>query len=203
MQNKKDIDSWENYYNAVGDSAHHKCVEDAVKYVLEKDFALDIGAGNLRDTKYLLSEGFKVVAVDLSPLSAQKARELAHKNLEFFEGFIGAYSFPENRFSFVNAQGMLFHFSEPHFSHLIKMITRTTKQGGIFCANFIGKNHTWNYPGTTKTIVDKEDILKILSDFEILSFKEEEWDETLEFAKAKGATSPKHWHDYFVIAKKK
>lgn len=200
--NKKD--HWEKYYNAVGDSKPHKSVENAVNwFVQNKDFALDMGAGNLRDTKYLLQEGFEVVAVDLSPLSAKIAKDYNNENLNFINCLIGEYEFPENYFSLVNAQGFLFHFQEPRFSFLIKMITRTLKQGGVLCINFIGENHTWNYPETTKTIMTREKLEEVLSNFEIKHVKETEWDETIEFAKAKGSSTPKHWHEYVVIAIKK
>lgn len=196
----RNTDNWKGYYDAIEDRPSKALVRAIQNYCKEKDYALDIAAGNLRDTKYLLEEGFNVVAIDPSPVSIKLAGDLKNEDLTMFPDLVGAYEFPKNHFSVVNAQGILFHLPEPRFSFVINKISQTLKKGGVLCADFIGEKDTWNYPGTSKTIVTPEKLKEVFADFEIVFLRESEQDETEEFAKKKGASKPKHWHHINIIA---
>lgn len=194
---------WKEYYDEIQDRPSRALVGAVEKYSKDKGWALDIGAGSLRDTKYLLHEGFTVVAIDPSPISAQMAQDLKNPLLTMFQDFAGAYEFPESHFSLVNAQGILFHFPKARFDYIIGKIKNSLQVGGVFVGNFIGEKDTWNYPGTTKTITTAEDLKLILRDFTIVFMKEFESDDTPALAKIKKLDKPKHWHQINIIAIKK
>lgn len=197
------LDGWDGYYGVIG-AEHSSALERAVReYCKERGFALDIGAGNLRDTKYLLKEGFVVTAIDPAPGSVSAAETIIDPNFTFFQGFAGAYEYPQDHFSIINAQHILFHFPKDRFDFNMEKIQSSLKQGGILCANFLGENDTWNREGTKMTITPVEDLKGILKDFEILYLKEHERDQTEEFVKAKGDVSARHEHQIVVIARKK
>jgi SAM-dependent methyltransferase len=202
--NKNEVFDWGKYYELVKDASHSGVLEKAIEqYAPQEGYALDMGAGNLRDTKYLLQKGYTVTAIDSSPLSIQMAQNLDNPNLEMFGDVVGNYSFPPEHFSIVNAQGLLFHFQKPRFLFLIQKIYETLKKGGVLSANFIGEKHSWNYEATSKTIVNKKELEEILEGFEIVFLKEFEEDESEETVKIKGKEKPTHWHAINVIAVKK
>ncbi len=179
------LDGWDGYYDAVGGD-HSSALERAVRdYCKERGYALDIGAGNLRDTKFLLKEGFIVTAIDPSPGSVLAAEKMRDPNFTMFQGFAGAYQYPENHFSIINAQQILFHFPKDRFDFNLEKISYSLKQGGILCANFLGEKDTWNHEGTKMTITPAQDLPDILKGFEIVYIKEHERDQTEEFAKKK------------------
>ncbi len=197
------LDGWDGYYDVIG-GEHSSALEKAVReYGKDKGYALDIGAGNLRDTKFLLHEGFKVTAVDPSPGSVAAAQKIDDPNFTMFQGFAGAYPFPENHFSIINAQQILFHFPKAKFDFIMEKIQSSLTSGGILCANFLGENDTWNSPEKNMTITPAKDLPEILKGFEIVYIKEHERDQTPEFAKGKGDVKPRHEHQVVVIAIKK
>lgn len=200
---------WKEYYELIGEKGHTKSLENALSYCKEKDYALDLGAGNLRDTKFLLENGFSVTAVDISTESERLAKEIGSPKLEMFLGRLGEYSFPEDKFSLINAQGILFHVHKDRFEVVLNNIKKTLRQGGVLCADFIGEKDDWNYEDGTKSILTKERLALLERDFEIKSFHDYEADESEEIVKEKAIykNNPdykaKHWHHIDIIAIKK
>ncbi len=206
---KKNSWDWKEYYELIGEKGYTKNLETAISYCKERDYALDMGAGNLRDTKFLLDQGFKVTAIDISKESERLAKELNNQSLKMFTGRIGQFDFPENYFLLINAQGILFHVHKDSFEIVLSNIKKSLKTGGVLCADFIGEKDDWNYEGGTKSILTKENLTLLEQDFEIKSFKEYERDETQEVADKKAlykddkGYKPKHWHHIDIIAMKK
>lgn len=199
---------WKEYYGLLEDKGHTKYLETAVTdYCKEKGEALDVGAGNLRDTKYLLEQGFVVTAVDPSPVSVELANELNNKSLIMLSEPIGKIDFEENRFSLVNAQGILFHLPEPRFSFVLEKIKKSLKTDGVLCADFIGENDDWSEGD--KVIMSRQKLEELFNDFDIKYLKEYEADESQETTEKKAKYKndpnykPKHWHHVDVIAVKK
>ncbi len=60
---------------------------------------LDLGCGSGRDSKYFIELGYKVIAIDLSPVLAEKASKyigqevivIDMKNIDFKDKFIGIF----------------------------------------------------------------------------------------------------------------
>jgi len=196
--------SWENYYRLHEHAPHSRHLEIAVKkYLTEKSAALDVGAGNLRDTKYLLEQGFTVTALDPDPMSIKRAEELHHPLLQAVQEVVGKWNAPDNHFSLINAQGILFHFPPERFRHVMQKLYKALKTGGVLCAEFLGTNDTWNHSNTEMTFLTKEELIAILEDYEIEVLDELERDGTSAASQIDGKDELKHWHVFKVIAVKK
>lgn len=191
------------YYEQVAGEKHSRSLENAIKHCKEKGNALDMGAGNLRDTRFLLREGFAVTAVDPSLWSLEHAKAISSDLFIFINDRIGGYDFPENHFSLVNAQSILFHLSSERFKNTMVNVKKTLKVGGVFVGDFLGVTDSWNIPESTKTFVTEEDIRKIFDGFDIKMLKETEEDSHFAKSVIDGSYRTKHWHWIKVIAIKK
>ena len=193
MAYKKD---WSEFYEITRSKPPRDLLVQALKYVSQKGKVVDIGGGALRDTRHLLKEGFDVVVIDKSPLVADEAKSIAnerlHVHITAFEDFI----FPADTYVLASAMYAL-PFCEPrHFCELIRKIKSSLQPGGIFCGQLFGDRDEWsNNAKMTFHTIDKAK--ELLSDMEIISFNEEEKDDTA----GKGET--KHWHVFHFIARKK
>jgi len=195
---------WKDYYEQVVGDSHSRSLEKAVTtFCKEKGVALDIGAGNLRDSKFLLNEGFTVIAIDPSPRSLEYAHALNNPSLELINDMVGGYNFPNNVFTLVNAQGILFHLPQPRFDDILQKIKISLKSGGVFCGDFLGVNDDWNNSESKKTFLEKEQIEKIFDGFDIKVLKETENNSTYAASVVNGTNDTKHWHWFKIIAVKK
>lgn len=206
---QKEAWGWENYYDLIGEKGHTKNLETAVSLCQQKDEALDLGAGGLRDTKFLLDRGFNVTALDSSPASAEAAEQLNNPSLTMIPKIIRDYKFPKNYFSLVNAQGIIFHLPQEKYKIILDNISNSLKPHGVLCIEFIGENDDWNTPERKKIILTKENLDLLKEVFEIKSLNEYEVDESEETRKMKAEYKndnnykPKHWHHIDIIAVKK
>ena len=73
MSIKKD---WSEYFEFTREKPPFLLLIEALKYVTDKGKAIDIGGGALKDTRYLLDEGFDVTVIDNSPLLEQEASRI-------------------------------------------------------------------------------------------------------------------------------
>mgnify|MGYP007071074251 CR=1 FL=1 len=82
------MDTWMDYHLHVGDVPNQLvtgCLED---YVTRREACLDLGAGNLRDSRWLQSQGFtKLVAVD----SCEESRAFLTEGIELHIAPIETY----------------------------------------------------------------------------------------------------------------
>ncbi len=148
---------------------------DALEYVQEKDDALDLGAGALNDTKYLLSLGFKrVTAVDMDPASAEKASEISLGGFTFVQSAYADFKFPKARYDVVNAQYAL-PFNPPGtFNEVLRKVIASLKPNGVFVGQFFGKRDSMNVKDSGKTFHTIDEAKKLLSDLHLKDFREEE-----------------------------
>lgn len=69
--------TWGEFYSITKDRPASALLQRAIKFVQNKNSALDLGAGALKDTKFLLTEGFQsIIIVDSEPLVAEAVKEL-------------------------------------------------------------------------------------------------------------------------------
>lgn len=133
----------------------HLLVE-ALDYTDERGAALDLGAGDLRDSRYLLKTGFQhVTALDKLPLGEFEG--------EVIEGRIEDVELPKVYFDLVNAQFSLPFMPRDTFAKVQKAL----KTGGIFVGNMFG--HENEQP---KYFTSKEELLELLTGFKVLYLAE-------------------------------
>lgn len=190
--------NWSQYINLTKNKAPRRLLVRATQYVKDKKTSLDLGAGALNDSKYLLELGFKeVIAVDIegdSNLISDISKK--YKDAFIFEKIkIEDYSFLENNFNLINAQFVLSFIKKERIVKVFDDIKKSLRNEGIFVGQFFGLKDSWSGRKNISTY-SEEDVRQFLRDFEILYLEEEEKD---------GSTAmgvQKHWHILNFIVKK-
>ena len=169
----------------------------SLEYVKNKQTALDLGAGALNDSKYLLGFGFeKVIAVD-SEANNDLINDITKKYKDTFifqKVEIEDYNFPESNFDLVNAQFVLPFVLKENIIQVLNDIKKSLKDDGIFVGQFFGIKDSWSGSPSILIYVETE-IREFLSGLDVIYFQEEERD---------GQTAmdgEKHWHIFNFIAK--
>jgi tellurite methyltransferase len=185
--------TWKDYVQKTINKKAHKILVKAADLV-EPGRALDLGAGALGDSKYLVSKGYQVTAVD----SEQSVRDLATgiPNLEVvvtpMEDFI-----PNHTYELINAQYSLPFVSRENFWKVVSMISDALQEKGVLCATFFGPEDEWK-DDSELTFVSKDELVENLATHNLLVIYNEE-------EKGFGGTTAgasKFWHVFHVIARK-
>ncbi|HPT08200.1 MAG TPA: class I SAM-dependent methyltransferase [bacterium] len=187
--------NWKEYINTTKNKPPRQLLVQALKYVKDKEVALDLGAGALNESKYLLEHGFKkVIAID-NEENLELISKINNKNFIFKKTAIEDYNFSENKFNLINAQFVLPFIKKEKINEVVSNIKNSLKNNGIFVGQFFGKNDSWSN-ATGICVYTEKEIKKFLTNLDIIYFQEEEKD---------GQTAmdgEKHWHIFHFIAKK-
>ncbi len=192
-QNQK---NWSEYYNKTRNKPPRPLLVEALKHVSRKGAAIDIGAGALNDTRFLLSQGFEVDSLDKSSLIEQEASDIKSDMLHIFTCGFEDFNFISGKYDIASAMYALPFIDPKYFDPVFLKIKSSLNSDGVFCGQFFGLNDSWS-SDTKMTFHSKEQIENILTDMDIISLTEEEKDGPT----AKGDI--KHWHVFHVIAKKR
>lgn len=188
---------WPEYFEKTKTYPASKLLEMAFPLCHDRKHALDLGAGALRDSKFLLSAGFKkVTATDSDATIKKYAEKIPAKALSFIIKPFEKLQLRAETYNLINAQFALPFTSPPHLPELIDQIKNSLKPGGIFCANFFGPKDDWaKQPNMTFT--SKTKVRQILKGLKIILLNEKHYH-------AKTADgSPKNWHIIEIIAQQK
>lgn len=177
---------WKTYIQKTKNKLPSLLLGEAISYA-HIGYALDIGAGNLVDSKKMIEEGFKVVVVDPNvDILQNNLIEILSKKIEDFK-------FPSKKFTLVNAQYSL-PFTEK-IATTMQNIYNSLEDGGVFSGQFFGKEDGWNNREgiTTHT---REEVESFFDQWRIIKFEEEK--------RVKGTAlhRDKLWHVFHVIAQK-
>lgn len=188
---------WLDHYNRTKNYPPAPLLIEAVNYVQNKGHAIDIGAGaTLKDSLYLVSQGFDVTALDKEVAVELAVKEIGSEHLEACISKFADFDFRENRYDLATANYSL-PFTEPKmFGAIFEKIKNSLVPGGIFCGQFFGGHDAW-HTNKNLTFLSKDNAMAMLDGMEIILFKEKEFD---------GKTAdgnPKHWHVFDIIARKK
>lgn len=186
---------WTKYQQRTASGKPRPLLVEALSHVKEKEAALDIGAGALNDTQFLLSQekSFReIVSIDITP----QFKELtvpAGIQFSYIQGRLEDYRFPSNYFDLISAQYTLPFIPEDHFKEVWTNIHAALKENGIFTGQLFGERDDW-FGKNGMTFHTKNEAEKLLNGFEIITFKEAEYTEESE--------RKKHWHYFDLIIKK-
>lgn len=190
--------NWETYAKVHMNRKPREQLVRAVTFCTTKNYALDLGAGTLIESIYLLESGFEhVTAVDSSPQSVESAKHIDSEKFNLVNQSFNEYGFDVNTYDLINAQFALPFHGQKNFAVFIESILLSLKSGGVFVGQFFGERDEWNKPETKLAFQTKEEVLDLLKDTEILEFVEEEKEGST------AAGSMKHWHVFHFIARKK
>jgi tellurite methyltransferase len=194
-----DIFDWANFAAVTRDHEHHFLVERAEALVPPGDqerYALDLGCGAGRNTRFLLSRGWHVTAVDAEPEAIAAVSEIKNENLTVVQSRFEEFDFGEARYDLVCAQFTLPFTPHDKFPTVWARLKMSIKPGGYFEGQFFGTRDEWNTPGSPVNFVTREEVDRLLDGSTVVEIIEED----KEGGTATGAT--KHWHVFHVIAKK-
>ncbi len=159
--------------------------------------AIDIAAGEGRDSLELLRRGWQVVATDdhpdaapllLSRVSEDNKARLTTVKVDFSEMEVPTCEL-------VNASFALPFCRPADFPVLWRRIVSAIRPGGRFAGQFFGDRDTWaTIPGRSHH--SREEVEKLLEGFEIELMRVEEKDDPSD------VHNPKHWHLFHVVARK-
>lgn len=167
--------------------------------------ALDLGAGEGRDTRELLRRGFAVLAIDPHPESIRLLAKDLPPNSEDRLTVVHAGTeslatalMTRPRFqqcSIVNASFSLPFIRPEKFASAWKSIRASIAPGGLFAAQFFGPRDTWaTIPGRTHHT--REQVEQMLAGLTIHQMDESDKDGV------DAENNPKHWHVFHVVAER-
>jgi hypothetical protein len=187
---------WSEYYSLTKNRPPSTLLVQALQYVQKRGVALDLGSGALKDSRFLIQSDFKkIIAVDKEDCPTDLLNSISSSRFIFIKSQFDEFDFTKYKYDLINAQYSLPFNSKDPFKQVWNSIKRSLESEGVFAGQFFGINDEWNLLETKMTFLTKGAVEKLFSDFEVLSFKEEEKD---------GVTAngqPKHWHLFHVIAK--
>lgn len=189
--------NWQEHYLLRMNRKPSPLLIQALKYVLNKRTAVDLGSGDLVDASFLLSQGFKlVIAIDKELPPKNLLDNLPKDQFKFIHTSFDEFKFPVKEYDLINAHYAL-PFNRPEtFNQVWGSVVKSLATDGIFVGQFLGLNDEWNDKKRDMTFHDMTEVKDLFREMKILEFKEEELDRKL----ASGVT--KHWHLYQVIAQK-
>ena len=103
------------------------------KYLKEGVYILDAGCGSGRDSKYFLSKGYKVKAIDGSEELCKLASDYLGQEVECIK--FNDLSF-DREFDAVWACASLLHVDKRDIKNVIHKMYRSLKRNGVICASF-------------------------------------------------------------------
>lgn len=191
----------EDYYNkkrsVVESYQPRKILTHALEYVNNKNNALDIGAGILEDSKYLLSQGFDVTAVEESDLIMQDAELIKNDpTFHFINTSFQNAEILEDSFDLVYCYDVLPFILPADLPAFLEKIYTSLRSGGVFAGDFFAKNDqdATEYPD--RSFVTLDEVKKALTSFEVLKLVE------LNHGGLMDTENKNIWHIINFIAKK-
>lgn len=194
---------WPGYFDAVSGKPPRETLLGALDLFEAEGksgdgLAIDLGCGEGRDTAELLRRGWRVLAIDGHPDGIERlsARDdLVHgERLETQVAGFDGLELPACRL--LNASFAIPFCKPEGFDELWETIVAAIEPGGRFCGQFFGERDDWAKLAD-RSHHTREEAERLLERFEVEKFEEDEHE---------GMTTentPKHWHLFNVIARKK
>ena len=201
-QDYSELEDWPGYFRSVeGKGPRETLVFTLERFAQEgitEGLAVDIAAGEGRDSVELLARGWRVVATDAhpdaAPLLLARVPELLKAKLTTLQVDFAEMAVPDCEL--VNASFALPFCCPEDLPALWEKIVRAIRPGGRFAGQFFGDRDSWaSIPGRSHH--SHEMVLQLLEGFEIELMNVEEKDDAPE------VRNPKHWHMFHVVAKRK
>jgi SAM-dependent methyltransferase len=187
---------WAEFAEMTKDSPHWPRVEKAAEMVGKVGYALDLGCGAGRDTRYLLSQGWRVTAVDREATGLAMLEKLGNERLRTVQSAIEDFEFEPESYDLVSAQFSLPFIPRRRFGETFERIKGALRPGGIFVGQFFGVNDEWNKQENDFTFVTRREAEALLEGMEVLEMDEEERLGTVVSGEAK------YWHVFHIMARK-
>jgi SAM-dependent methyltransferase len=188
---------WGIYYKKHLNRKPRKQLVRAFSLCSKKEYALDLGAGTLIESKFLIESGFrKVTAVDNSVEAESFADKLDSPYLDLKRVSFKKFKFTKNKYDLITAQFSLPFYGRRGFSNFLKRIKGSLRPDGIFVGQLFGVRDSWNIFGSDLVFNPRKEVEAFFRDMDILELIEEEKDGRTASGKKK------HWHLFHFMVKK-
>lgn len=193
------MSEWNEYHKVTNNIPPRKNIVNFINNHKElSGKAIDIGCGAGNDTIYLIKNNWNVLAIDGTDVENSIKEKLNDDEKEKFSFQVQKFEdlkLPKS--DLIISNNALPFCNKEQFYTMWEEICNSINTNGHFVGNLFGINDEWNTPKDKRTFLNKEQVIDLFKDFEIISLKEFEKDRTT----ALGVM--KHWHTFEVIAKKK
>ena len=168
---------WDAYYDQTAERKPRPSILEAIEAAPSRDKVLDLGAGVMSDSQFLLDQGFnEVTAVDKVPTVEALAEEkilAAEGRLKVVIEDFTDFDFQENMYDLINAQYSLSFVDKENFDTVFERMKNSLKEGGVFVGTLFGDKDSWAQR-EDMTCPTRDEFLALLQGMEILKFDEEE-----------------------------
>lgn len=189
---------WQSYHERVGEIPNPIVVSVLKEYVHTREGALDLGAGNLRDSKFLIKQGFKrVVAVDFS----QESYAFLTEGIELEICPIQIYEPEANTFDFAVSCNTLFFLTFRSVTEVFRNVFEGLRSGGVFACNVLGSEDDWGVCGGGPSVSSftEETLRSLCKDFKILDIGESR---NHAHVNTPEGLANKFWHQWSIVVQK-
>jgi SAM-dependent methyltransferase len=187
---------WDKFYENSKDRPLRQLLLDSMAYVKPPGKALDIGAGALKESRYLLDQGFEVTAFDSEPAAAEIAKTILDDKFRFQPASYWEFKYPQQEYDLVTAMYALPFTPPEQFDEVMRNVLDSVKPGGIFAGHFFGEQDEWNNRANNMSFVSEPALHKFFEGFDELSFCEQKGEDSTD------SGGMKFWHIYHLIARK-
>jgi SAM-dependent methyltransferase len=191
------FEGWQKYAEKAAGRPPRPLLVDALTRITARDKAIDIGAGALTDSQYLLEQGFaQVTALDSAPVAQATADTFPTDRFDYAISTFETFAFAPATYDVVNAQYALPFIDPAQFPRVFAAILASLKPGGLLVGQLFGDRDTW--AGSSGMNFHTETQARaLLADLSVLRFDIED-DETSKTMTGK----LKHWHAFHIIAQR-
>lgn len=118
------------------------CVVEAIKLIHDctNKTALDVGAGQGRNSKYLLDAGFRVVAIDNSPVACQQLSSLGYDDIEVVNKDVFNFNFELNKYDLILFINVLHFLDKDKAITVLNRAKNSLKPFGIMAISILLDN---------------------------------------------------------------
>ena len=191
------FEGWDIYAQKAADRPPRPLLVEALTLTTKRDSAIDLGAGALTDTRYLLEQGFAhVTALDLAANAQTTADSFPPDRFAYAIASFEDFAFPVAAYDLINAHYVLPFIHPDHFARVFAAILGALKPGGLLVGQLFGDQDSW--AGTDGMTFQSETAARdLLAGVELLRFQvENDPDSKTLSGKAK------HWHAFHLIARR-
>jgi hypothetical protein len=155
--------------------------------------ALDIGPGDLSNTRYLLERGVAVDVVDRNPAVVDQAVALEHGGVRAFHADIRRFLIERKRYHLVVVLTVPKVMRRQAISSMLVAARAGMVDEGVLCCTLLGDRDSWARQGPPATSFTKTECERLVSDWPGVRLKE------IEFDGKDRRGADKHWHWYALL----
>ena len=155
--------------------------------------ALDIGPGDLSNTRYLLDHGVAVDVVDRNPAVVDQAAAFDHGGVRAFHADIRRFRIERERYHLVVVLTVPKVLRRRAISSMLVAARAGMVDEGVLCCTLLGDRDSWARQGPPATSFTKTECERLVSDWPGVRLKE------IEFDGKDRRGADKHWHWYALL----